>query len=447
MEKVRTDGEQMSMRVAVVGTGHVGLVTCASLAALGHEVVGTDEDGEKIAQLQRGVAPFYEPGLEELLREGVASGRLSFTSEVSLAVRAAEVVFISVGTPPKADGEANLIAVERVAREVGRHATRDGVVVEKSTVPAGTGDRMKRALRQESGHALEVACNPEFLAEGRAIEDALRPPRILVGAESEAAFATLRRLYAPLIADGSRLIETDIQTAELAKYVCNAFLALKISFINAVARVCELADADVVDVAEVMGSDPRIGPSFLGAGLGYGGSCFPKDLQAFERLVGGLGYDFPILGEIARINDECVEAIVAKVKEALWNLDGKRVALLGLAFKPGTDDVRFAPALALARRLLEEGADVVGYDPRAMANAKAEVPELGVATDAYDAAAGSDCAVLCTEWEEFGQLDVERLKESMAAPLVIDGRNLFDPAEMSAAGITLYPTGRPPVVQ
>jgi len=436
----------MGMRITVVGTGHVGLVTCASLAALGHDVVGTDADGEKIAQLERGVSPFYEPGLEELLREGMASGSLRFTSDVSEAVPGAEIVFISVGTPPKADGEANLIAVERVAREVARHATEGTVVVEKSTVPAGTGGRMQRALSQESPHRLEVACNPEFLAEGRAIEDSLRPPRILVGAESERAFAALRRLYAPLIADGSRLIETDIQTAELAKYVCNAFLALKISFVNAVARVCELAGADVVDVAEVMGSDPRIGPSFLAAGLGYGGSCFPKDLQAFERLVQRLGYDFPILGEIARINDECVEATLAKVKDAVWNLEGKRVALLGLAFKPGTDDVRFAPALALARRLLDEGARVVGYDPRAMGNAKAEVPELEMATDAYDAAAGADCAVLCTEWEEFARLDLEKVKASLTAPIVIDGRNLFDPAAMQAAGMTLYPTGRPPVV-
>lgn len=436
------------MRVTVVGTGHVGLVTCATLAAMGHDVVGTDSDAEKISLLGRGIPPFYEPGLEELLREGMGSGRLRFSSEMADAVPGAEVVFISVGTPPRADGEANLIAVERVAQEVARHATAEAVVVEKSTVPAGTADRMKRALRLEkAGHPLHVACNPEFLSEGSAVRDALEPDRIVVGAESEEAFAAMRSVYEPLVRHGARLIETDLQTAELAKHVCNAFLAMKISFINAVARVCERADADVVRVAEIMGADARIGTAFLGAGMGYGGSCFPKDLRAFERLVGRLGYDFPLLGEIARINEESVEATAEKVRESLWNLEGKRVALLGLSYKPGTDDVRFSPALELARRLLSDGARVVGYDPRALANAKAEVPELEVATDAYDAAQGSHCLVLCTEWDAFRDLDLDRLAGAMSYPLVVDGRNVLDPVAMRKAGFTYLPTGRPPVLQ
>ncbi|HEX6207421.1 MAG TPA: UDP-glucose/GDP-mannose dehydrogenase family protein [Actinomycetota bacterium] len=436
------------MRVTVVGTGHVGLVTCASLAALGHEVVGTDADGEKIAQLQRGLSPFFEPGLDELVREGVASGRLNFTSEMAEAVPGAEVIFISVGTPPKVDGEANLIAVESVAREVARHATVEGVLVEKSTVPAGTGARLRRAMRHESGaHLLEVASNPEFLSEGTAVRDAMEPQRILVGADSERAFQAMRRLYAPLVERGTPLIETDVETAELAKYVCNAFLALKVSFINAVARVCERTGADVVDVADVMGADPRIGRSFLNAGLGFGGSCFPKDVRAFQRLVGRLGYEFPLLDEVVRVNEESLEATLEKVREALWNVEGKRVAVLGLSYKPGTDDVRFSPAMVLVQRLLSEGATVVAYDPHALSNAKAEVPEIEVATDPYDAAEGAHCLVICTEWDEFHRLDVERIARAMAHPLIVDGRNVLDPAVVGAAGLSYFPTGRPMVVR
>lgn len=436
------------MDVAVVGTGHVGLVTSVSLASIGHEVVGADSDHEKVALLQNGVSPFFEPGLDPLLQDEMANGRLSFASDVGAAIPNAEVVFLCVGTPPRADGEASLVAVEKAARVVARHATRDGVVVEKSTVPAGTADRVERILKHERPDLrLDVASNPEFLSEGRAVEDALNPYRILVGARSEAAFETLRRLYGPLIENGRRLIETDIQTAEIAKHVCNAFLAMKISFANAVARICERAGADVVGVADVMGADPRIGRAFLDAGLGYGGYCFPKDLLAFEKLVTKLGYSLPLLSEIARINDEAVEETAAKVREGLWNLEDKRVALLGLSFKPGTDDVRFSPGLALARRLLDGGARIVAYDPRALANAKAELPELEVASDPYDAAADAHCVVLCTEWEEFRSLELPRLAEVMAYPLIVDGRNILDPAQVHAAGFTYYPTGRPPVLQ
>jgi UDPglucose 6-dehydrogenase len=435
------------MRVGVLGTGHVGLIAAVTFAELGHDVVGTDADEEKIDLLKRGVPPFFEPGLEELLQKHAGEGRLSFTSDAVEAVAGADVVFICVGTPAAASGEANLIAVERATRAVATHASADLILVQKSTVPAGTATRVRQALRlhsPEGADRVEVVSNPEFLREGRAIEDSLHPDRILVGAESPKAFHVMRQLYRPLIDQGCIYIETDVKTAELAKHACNAFLALKVSYANALARLCELSGADVVTVADTMGCDPRIGRSFLDAGLGYGGFCFPKDIQAFDRLAARLGYDFSLLREVARINDDAIGAAVERVKEALWNVEDKTVALLGLSFKPGTDDVRFAPALALARRLLSEGARVVGYDPQAMANAKEEVPELEVAPDAYQAAAGAHCVVVCTEWLEFRVLDLQRLRSVMAYPLVVDGRNLFGPEEMVAAGFTYYPTGRPP---
>jgi UDPglucose 6-dehydrogenase len=435
------------MRVGVLGTGHVGLIAAVTFAELGHDVVGTDADEEKIDLLKRGVPPFFEPGLEELLQKHAGEGSLSFTSDAAEAVAGTDVVFICVGTPAAASGEANLIAVERATRAVATHASADLILVQKSTVPAGTATRVRQALRLhslEGAARVEVVSNPEFLREGRAIEDSLNPDRILVGAESARALHVMRQLYRPLIDRGCIYIETDVKTAELAKHACNAFLALKISYANALARLCELSGTDVVTVADTMGCDPRIGRSFLDAGLGYGGFCFPKDIQAFDRLAAKLGYDFSLLREVARINDDAIGAAVERVKEGLWNLEDKTVALLGLSFKPGTDDVRFAPALALARRLLSEGARVVGYDPQAMANAKEEVPELEVAPDAYQAAAGAHCVVVCTEWLEFRVLDLQRLRSVMAYPLMVDGRNLFGPEEMVAAGFTYYPTGRPP---
>jgi len=377
------------------------------------------------------------------------SGKLSFTTDSAAAISGADVVFICVGTPPRASGEANLIAVEQVARDVARHGRPDVVVVEKSTVPAGTAQRVKRTLARERADfagSAEVVSNPEFLKEGTAVEDSLHPDRILVGAETSKAYARMRELYGPLLEGGTKIIETDIATAELAKHACNAFLALKISYANALSRLCERSGADVVAVAEVMGADERIGRAFLNAGLGYGGYCFPKDIQAFERLAARVGAEFPLLREVARINDQAVESAANKVLEALWNVEGKKIALLGLAFKPGTDDVRSAPALALARLLLREGAHVVGYDPQGGSNAKAELPELEVCHDMYDALNDAHCMVLCTEWDEFKTLDLEKLHSLMAYPVVVDGRNLFDPQEMKNAGFSYYPTGRPHVV-
>ena len=374
------------MKVGLVGIGHVGLPTAAALAHIGHHVVAMDSDREKITQLTEGTMPFYEPGMEELVNSCVASGRLSFTSDMKEVTQGAEVVFICVGTPPRATGEANLLAIELAAQSVAEEASHPFVLVQKSTVPAGTATRLLDAMsRYRSEVSFSVVANPEFLREGSAIEDSLNPTRILVGSDTPAALDVMKELYGPFIDKGALWIATDVRTAELAKHACNAFLSMKISFANAMARLCELADADVVAVAEAMGSDDRIGRAFLGAGLGYGGYCFPKDLSAFGALANRLGYEFSLLKEIARINDEAVTSTYRKIEEAMWNLEEKRIALLGLAFKPGTDDTRFSPSLALAKLLLESGAQVVGYDPEANSNAKHDVPGLEVAPDPYEA--------------------------------------------------------------
>jgi UDPglucose 6-dehydrogenase len=434
------------VRIAVIGTGHVGLVAAATFAHLGHEVVATDVDEEKLELLSRGVAPFFEPGLDEMLRRQSSIGRLTLTRTIAEAVPGANAAFICVGTPPKASGEANLIAVERAAAEVAKHADDGLVLIQKSTVPVGTAAQVARALWLENGGShrnLEIVSNPEFLREGSAIQDSLHPDRILVGAKSPRAFDIMRRIYQPLIDDGCEYIETDVPTAELSKHASNAFLALKISFVNALARICESSGADVEDVARVMGADTRIGRAFLDPGLGYGGYCLPKDVQAFEHLARRLGYDFGLLREVARINDEAIDATLEKVRDGLWNVEDKTVALLGLAFKPGTDDIRFAPPLVLARRLLEEGARVVGYDPQASANAKDELPDILIASDAYEAAAGAHCLVTCTEWPEFADIDLARVRDAMTYPFIVDGRNILEPARAAAAGFRYLATGRP----
>ena len=439
----------MAMRIGVVGTGHVGLVTSATLADIGHEVVATDRDREKIGSLEKRRVPFFEPGLQELVEKNIDAGRLRFTSEPAPAATGAEVLFICVGTPPRSTGEASLTLVERAVTGLAPHLERGVVIVEKSTVPAGTSRRLRRVLRHarpDLGTDLEVVSNPEFLREGTAIRDSLQPDRILVGADSEWAMAKMRAVYKPLTDGGHVLIEADVATAELSKHACNAFLAMKISYANALARLCEQTGADVQTVVDVMGKDPRIGRQFLNAGIGYGGFCFPKDVAAFERLSGRMGYEFPLLSEVARINDEALDAAVQKISDALWNLDDKRIAVLGLSFKPGTDDVRLSPSLALAQKLLEEGARVVGYDPVASDSAKREVPQIEIAPDVYDAITGADCLVLATEWSEFAELDFVKVKELMAFPVVVDGRNLFDAQRVVSAGLSYYPVGRPAVM-
>ena len=434
------------MRLAVIGAGHVGLPTAAVLARLGHRVACTDADAVRIEALSQGRIPFFEPGLQELVDEGISSGRLSFSTSLKETLTDARAAFLCVGTPPKSGGEASLAMIERAATEVGENASGPLVVVEKSTVPAGTAERIAQTMsRYGNGGSFTVVSNPEFLREGKAVEDSLEPSRILVGSDTPEAFATMREVYAPLIDGGARWIETDLRTAELSKHASNAFLALKVSFANALARLCEAANADIVAVTDVMGADPRIGSGHLSAGLGYGGSCFPKDLLAFEHLSRQLGYDFPLLREIARLNEEAVDAAAKKVEDALWNLDDKRVAMLGLAFKPETDDVRFSPALALADKLIAAGAHVVGYDPQASENAEAELPKLEIADDLYSALKGSHCAVVATEWDEFLALNLEEARGVMALPIIVDTRNVFDPEAMRAAGFTYVPTGRPAV--
>jgi UDPglucose 6-dehydrogenase len=433
------------MRVAVIGTGHVGLVTSASLASIGHDVVGIDDDRRKVERLRSGQLPIYEPGLEQLVEDGVAAGRLRFTHDPAEGMPGIEVAFVCVGTPQGPEGEANLLAVEQAARAIGKHADRDMVVVHKSTVPIQTAERVSRVLRMTTGHRILVVSNPEFLREGQAVEDSLHPDRILVGSDDPGAFEVMRNLYAPLLKEAPAYFEVDLRTAELAKHACNAFLALKISYANALARICEAAGADVVAVADIMGADHRINRSFLNAGLGYGGYCFPKDVVAFRAQAARLGYEFGLLDEIVKINDQAVEATFRKVKDVVWNLEDKRIALFGLSFKAGTDDVRESPSLRLARRLLEAGAEVVGYDPQGMEGALQETPGLQVADDPYEAATRAHCAVIGTEWPEFAELDLAHLKGVMTHPIMVDARNLFDPAVMEHSGFTYIPTGRPPI--
>jgi UDPglucose 6-dehydrogenase len=439
------------MRVTVIGAGHVGLVTAVCLAKLGHEVVADDDDAAKMELLRQGTAWFYEPGLEELLRETLAAGRLRFTSDKAEAVRHGEVIFVCVGTPSRADGSPNLAYVEVVAREVARNLPvgEPKLICEKSTVPVQTGERVAQVIDREApeGAVYEVTSNPEFLREGSAVLDTLKPDRIVVGADSERGAAVLRELYAPILEDSDcEWLATDRATAELIKHASNAFLATKISFINAVARVCERSGADVEVVARGMGLDPRIGPSFLRAGPGYGGSCFPKDVAAFAHRSRELGVDFNLLNEVARINMEARRSVVEKVRDLLWHLEGKRIGVLGLTFKPETDDLRESPAIDVVRALLDDGASVVAYDPVASdTETRQLLPGLERAAKAIDVADGAHALVLLTEWAEFADLDPTVLAERMAYPILVDARNTLDRDRYLAAGFTVAGMGRPVV--
>jgi UDPglucose 6-dehydrogenase len=433
------------MRLAVIGTGRVGVPTAASLAGLGYRVAATDTDAGKLERLAGGVVPFYEPGLQELVRAQMDAGRLSFVPAPREALSEARAAFVCVGTPPGLDGAADVSAVHAAAEVVARLAQGSVTVVIKSTVPAGTARDVAGILAAAGpGSGFPVVANPEFLREGMAVEDSLNPLRILVGTEDREAAALMRDIYAGPIAAGVPYIETDPQTAELAKHACNAFLAMKVSYVNALARVCEAVGADVTTVARAMSADERIGSSYLEAGLGYGGYCLPKDVRAFERLAATLGFEFGLLREVERVNRGAVEAAAAKVLGTLGDPAGKRVALLGLAFKPGTDNVTDAPALRLARRLAEEGVEVAGFDPQAGANAKAALPDLEVTGDPYAALEAAHCAVVCTEWDEVLELDLARARSLMAKPVLVDARNVFDPRDTASAGFKYLPTGRPP---
>jgi UDPglucose 6-dehydrogenase len=436
------------MRVTVIGAGHVGLVTAACLAHVGHDVVVDDDDASKLDLIREGRSWFFEPGLEELLGEVFRAGRLRIAGDKAEAVDHGAVIFICVGTPSRGDGSPNLAFVEAVAREVARNLPPGEfrLICEKSTVPVQTGERVAQVIAREArpGADWEVASNPEFLREGSAIVDTLDPDRVVVGTTSQRAEAALRELYGPILErSGAPFLATDRATAELIKHASNAFLATKISFINSVARVCERSGADVELVARGMGLDPRIGVHFLKAGAGYGGSCFPKDVAAFAHRSRELGVDFGILNEVAKINHEARRTVVDKVRDALWHLDGKRIGMLGLSFKPNTDDLREAPSIDVARDLLADGAQVVAYDPQAGERAARMAPGLELADKAVAVADGAHALVLMTEWAEFGDLEPDDLRARMAYPILVDARNALDAERFVAAGFTVAGVGRP----
>jgi UDPglucose 6-dehydrogenase len=433
------------MNICVVGAGYVGLVTGAVFADLGNEVVCVDSVADKVDALQAGRMPIYEPGLEEMVTRNLGDGRLSFTTDLAAAVRRSVIVFIAVGTPPKVDGQTDLSAVEAVAREIGRVMERYTVVVNKSTVPVGTGELVREVIERNQTQPVpfDVVSNPEFLREGSAIEDTLRPDRIVIGAPTQQVAMTLLELYAPL---ERPMIITDVPSAEMIKYASNAFLATKISFINAIANICELAGADVTQVMKGMGLDARIGAAFLQAGLGYGGSCFPKDTDSLVHTSAALGYRFDVLRAVVDVNAGRAEHFVAMIERVLAPLHSRRIAILGLAFKPNTDDMREAKSVEVITRLVELGATVCAYDPVAMTNARKLLPTVVEYADSpYAAAAGADGVALITEWNEFKFLNLERLRTAMRRPLVFDGRNIWEPERMRRLGFEYHSIGRKPV--
>lgn len=433
------------MNLCVIGTGYVGLVTGTVFADLGNNVVCCDHDSAKIDMLKRGEMPIYEPGLEEMVKHNVEDSRLSFSTDLDKAVRDSEVVFIAVGTPTGNDGYADLSAVKDVAKVIARNLDRYKVIVNKSTVPVGTGDLVREIIdinKVRPDVEFDVVSNPEFLREGNAINDTLQPDRIVIGAPSQNVAMRILELYAPL---ERPMIITDVHSAEMIKYASNAFLATKISFINAIANICELANADVVQVAKGMGMDTRIGHQFLNAGLGYGGSCFGKDTSCLVSTANRLGYDFQLLSSVIDINAHQPTRFTDRIKNVLVSLDDKTIGVLGLAFKPNTDDLRDAKSLQIIANLLDEGATVRAYDPIAMPNTKRIYPHITYCENAYQAAEGADALLIVTEWNEFKYLDLARVKEMMSQPIIFDGRNIYDPERMRRIGFDYYCIGRPSV--
>ncbi len=429
------------MNICIIGSGHIGLVTGACLADLGNKVICMDDDTEKIKSLQNSVIPFYEPELEQVVQRNVDDGRLFFTTSVEEGVKEAEAIFICVGTPQGPDGAANLSYMEAAAKGIAEAMDGYRAIIDKSTVPVKTGSRVKRTveLNNHCKQDFDVISNPEFLREGKAVYDFLHPDRIIIGVENERAANIMKELYKPLNAP---MIVTNIETAELIKHASNAFLALKVSYINAVANICEAVGADVTKVAEGMGLDKRIGRAFLDAGIGYGGYCLPKDVAAFIKMAEEVGYDFELLRAVEEINAYQRHQVIKKAKELLWNLSGKTIGLLGLAFKPDTDDIREAPAIEIIKQLQQEGVKVKAYDPQAMGNSRTIFPDIQYCKDAYEVAEGSDALVIITEWDEFKKLDLVRIKELLRQPIIIDGRNLFQPDEMNRLGFMYRGVGR-----
>jgi UDPglucose 6-dehydrogenase len=431
------------MKIAVVGTGYVGLVLGACLAENGNDVTCIDKDDAKVRQLRRGVMPIYEPGLEEMVRRNRAEKRLEFTKDLPRSVRAASIVFIAVGTPQHEDGSADLSYVLGVAREIAHAMNGYKVIVDKSTVPVGTAARVRKVIEGETSHPFSVVSNPEFLKQGAAVEDFLKPDRVVIGVEDEKGEAMMRELYAPFTRTGAPIMVMDCASAELSKYAANAILATRISFMNEVANVAEAVGANVDQVRRAIGSDRRIGPSFLFPGIGFGGSCFPKDIKAMIKFAGDKGYDFQTLKAVDRVNEAQKVRFVTKLESHFGSLKGKTIAVWGLAFKPRTDDMREAPAIPLINRLLRAKARVQAFDPQAGAvAAKIFGKKITLTRKSYDALKGADALVIATEWNEFREPDFTRMRKLMKAPVVFDGRNIYTRAQMEALGFTYYSVGR-----
>jgi UDPglucose 6-dehydrogenase len=431
------------MKIAVVGSGYVGLVAGACLAENGNEVVCIDKDPAKVKKLQRGHIPIYEPGLEEMVRRNRAEKRLTFTTNLPRGIRASQIIFVAVGTPTGEDGSADLKHVLDVARETARAMNGYKVIVNKSTVPVGTAAKVREIVRRETTHPFSVVSNPEFLKQGAAIDDFMKPDRVVIGAEDPRAAELMQELYAPFTRTGAPIMLMDCASAELCKYAANAMLATRISFMNEVANVCEAMGADVDQVRKAVAADRRIGPSFLFPGVGYGGSCFPKDVKAMLRFAQGASYDFQILKSVESVNEKQKLVLLEKLRSHFPSLKGKRIAVWGLAFKPRTDDMREAPAVPLIHGLLADGANVTAYDPEAMKVAKSIFgSKVTFAENSYAALTGADALVLVTEWNEFREPDFERMRSLMRTPVIFDGRNIYKPEHIRAQGFTYHSIGR-----
>jgi len=434
----------MPVKITIIGTGYVGLVTGTCFAEVGHTVTCVDNNQEKVDMLRAGGIPIYEPGLEDMVKKNVAEGRLKFTTSTTEGVENSEVIFIAVPTPPQPDGSVDLSFIERVARDIADGMTSYKIVVDKSTVPVNTGEKVAETIKRYNKAKVDfdVISNPEFLREGFAVEDLMHPDRVVIGSTTQRPVAKMKEVYTPFKAP---IICTDINSAELIKHAANSFLALKISYINAVAAVCEASGANVEEVATGIGLDERIGRRFLNAGIGFGGSCFPKDLSAFIAIADELGYDFSLLREVQKINADQMERFMKKIVDTVWVLKEKKVGVLGLAFKQNTDDTRMSPAIDLCQRLLKEGASLRVYDPKAMEKAKDFLPagdNIEYVDDMNAIGEGCDAIVVATEWPQFKELDLEKARKDLSHPILFDGRNLFDPAKMEELGFIYKSVGR-----
>ena len=432
------------MNICIVGTGYVGLVTGACLAEYGMNLICVDNDRQKIELLRQGKVTIHEPGLEDLVTKNIREGRLSFSMNIEESVKSSLVIFIAVGTPSNDDGSADLQFVEEVAKEVGHHMNGYKVVVIKSTVPVGTCRRLKQLIKENQTQPIpfDIVSNPEFQREGSAIEDFMRPDRVTIGTESEQAIAIMKDIYSALYLIETPFVVTSLETAEMIKYAANTFLAAKVSFINEIANLCEVMGADVHHVARAMGLDGRIGKKFLHPGPGFGGSCFPKDTRALLRMAQERGYPFKILDAVIKVNEEQKKRMINKIVEKVGDLKGKTIGILGLSFKPNTNDIRESSSIAIIQGLLEMGAKIKAFDPTAMEEAKAILPEIEYGKDAYDVAKGVDALVLATEWNQFRRLDLQRIKGQLKNPIFIDLRNVYDPDQMRQLGFIYCGVGR-----